>query len=224
MTTLTPDTRKPSTPAINSQRDYILLDGSGSMLDKWWDTLAAVEAYVQGVKAANINSQVVVHTFDSDDRDCIQRDVPIADWQDIVKNPIGAYWTSTPLFDAIMLMGKRLRDIDPPRASIVIVTDGEENCSSFCDLNQAKAVLDWCRAKGWQVTFIGAEFNNWSQARALGANENTSIGVQQKLLPEATSALAKKRAQYGLYGTPMHYSDDEKQQFGGYLNPPRSDK
>ena len=219
--TTQPDTRKPSTPTINSQRDYILLDGSGSMLDKWWDTLAAVESYVQGVKAANINSQVIVHTFDSDDRDCIQRDVPIADWQDIVKNPIGAYWTSTPLFDAIMLMGKRLRDLDPPRASIVIVTDGEENNSQFCTLDQAKAILDWMRAKGWQVTFIGAEFNNWSQARALGANENTSIGVQQKLLPEATSALAKKRAQYGLYGTPMHYSDDEKQQFGGYLNPPK---
>lgn len=206
----------------NTQLDYILLDGSGSMQDKWWDTLAAIEAYVQGTKAANIRSRVLLQTFDSTDRDCIQRDVPIHEWKSVIDEPIGAWWTSTPLYDAIRLMGSRLNDIDPPRCSIVIVTDGEENVSQFTTLDEAKAVLDWCRAKGWQVTFIGAEFNNWSQASKLGADAATSIGVQTKKLADATAALAKKRARYGLYGEDMHYSDDEKQQFGGYLNPPKA--
>ena len=217
-----PDTLNPTSLATNLQRDYILLDGSGSMQSKWWETLAAIDAYMAGVKAANIKSKAILHTFDSDDKDCIQRDLPLEDWKPLLQDPVGAYWTSTPLFDAIRLMGMRMKDLDPPRASIVIVTDGEENCSQFTTLAEAKAVLDWCRAKGWQVTFIGAEFNNWSQARALGANEATSIGVQQKMLSDATTALAKKRAAYGIYGTPMHYSDAEKQQFGGYLNPPKS--
>ncbi|HEY0724709.1 MAG TPA: vWA domain-containing protein, partial [Pyrinomonadaceae bacterium] len=212
-----------SVTRTNTQLDYILLDGSGSMQDKWWDTLAAVEAYVQGTKAANILSRVLVQTFDSNDKDCIQRDVPIAEWKSVLDEPIGAWWSSTPLYDAIRLMGSRLNDIDPPRASIVIVTDGDENCSQFTTLEEAKAVLDWCRAKGWQVTFIGAEFNNWSQASKLGADAATSIGVQTKKLADATAALAKKRARYGLYGEDMHYSDDEKQQFGGYLNPPKGD-
>lgn len=210
----------------NTQLDYILLDGSGSMETKWWDTLLAIEAYVQGTKAANILSRVLLQTFDSNDKDCIQRDSLIENWipADGGGDPdkaIGAWWTSTPLYDAIRLMGARLNEIDPPRCSIVIVTDGEENCSQFTTLEEAKAVLDWCRAKGWQVTFIGAEFNNWRQASKLGANEHTSIGVQQKKLADATAALAKKRARYGLYGEAMHYSDDEKQQFGGYLNPPK---
>ena len=204
-----------------TQHDYILLDGSGSMQDKWWDTLAAIQAYVDGLKAANVNSQIILHTFDTHDRDCVQRDVPIADWLDLKDAPIGAHFTSTPLYDGVVLMGRRLRDIDPPRCSIVIVTDGDENASRFADLTQAKAILDWCRAKGWQVTFIGANFNNAEQAAALGANDKTAIGVEQKHLTSAASALAKKRARYGLYGEDMHYSDDEKQSFGGYLNPPR---
>jgi hypothetical protein len=119
-------------------------------------------------------------------------------------------------------MATRLRDLDPPRASIVIVTDGDENSSRYTDLTQAKALLDWMRAKGWQITFIGAGFNNSRQARALGANEHTAIGVEKMRLTDATGALAKKRARYGLYGESMHYTDEEKQQFGGYLNGPNA--
>jgi len=202
------------------QHDYILLDGSSSMQDKWWDTLDAIQAYVDGTKAANVQSQIIVQVFDSMNLDYMARDVAINDWKPMRSDPIGANWGSTPLYDAINVMCRRLRDIDPPRCSIVIVTDGEENHSRFTDLHQAKALLDWCRAKGWQVTFIGANFNNAEQARALGANDRTSIGVAQRKLTDATSALAKKRARYGLYGEPMHYTDDEHQKFGGFLGGP----
>jgi hypothetical protein len=203
-----------------SQMDYILVDGSGSMQDKWWDTLDAIEAYVQGVKAANIQSHIILHSFDDVALELLHRDGPIENWVPLRQSPIGAYWGGTPLYDAISLMARKLRDLDPPRASIVIVTDGAENASKSTDLTQAKALLDWMRAKGWQITFIGADFSNSRQARALGANESSAIGVEKRRLTDATSALAKKRARYGLYGEAMHYSDDEKQQFGGYLNKP----
>ena len=203
-----------------TQMDYILLNGSSSMQGNWWDTLDAVQAYVSGAASENVNSQIVVQVFDSTDLEYIARDVPIADWIDLRKEPIGAHWGSTPLYNAVNVMCQRLKALDPPRCSIVIVTDGEECASRFTDLTQAKAFLDWCRAKGWQVTFIGANFNNEEQARALGANEHTAIGVSQKRLVDATSALAKKRARYGLYGESMHYSDEEKQRFGGFLAAP----
>jgi len=206
---------------INTQLDYILLDGSGSMSgERWWHCLEAIDAYVDGLKTANIHSQIMLHTFDSRDPDCLQRDLPIADWRPLLQSPIGAHWTSTPLYDAIQLMGRRLRDLDPPRASLIIATDGGENKSRFTTEDQARAILNWCRAKGWQVTFIGAEFNNDHLARTLGAKGNEAIGVQQRLLAEAAKELAKKRARYATTGAPMHWSDDEKQQFGGYLASP----
>lgn len=208
-----------------SQLDYILLDGSSSMQDKWWDSLDAIEAYVQGLKREAVHSHLLLSTFS-----CIfgggiaqhmQRDLPIADWKPLREAPIGSDWGMTPLYDAINNMGRELRDLDPPRCSIVIVTDGEENGSKYTTLVQAKAILDWCRAKGWQVTFIGADFANARQARLLGAVEGSSIGVAKANLKLATDALAKKRAAYGLHGTDMHYTDGEQQQFGGYLGAPK---
>lgn len=220
MNTNLADTNGTSVKPETIQHDYILLDGSSSMQGKWFETLAAIESYVTTVKNANIKSKIILHIFDNTNRDYLARDLPIEDWQSLLTNPVGACWGSTPLYDAITLMGRRLRDLDPPRASIVIVTDGEENSSRFTDLTQAKAILDWCRAKGWQVTFIGANFSNAEQAHALGANEQTAIGVSQKLLVNAVTALARKRARYGLYGEAMHYTDQEQQQFGGFLTGP----
>jgi len=110
-----------------------------------------------------------------------------------------------------------LRDLDPPRCSIVIVTDGDENGSKYTDAEQARAFLDWCRAKGWQVTFIGADFNNSAQARLLGADARNSIGVTKARLLEAGKKLGEKRAAHALYGDDINFSEDERKDFGGYL-------
>src|SRR5215468_3050351 len=154
------------------QLDYILLDGSASMQDKWWESIGALENYVNVLKAENVNSHGIIQVFDSRDLAYIARDCTLDTWKSFVEDPIGAHFGSTPLYDAINYMGRKLAALDPPRCSIVIVTDGEECSSEYTDVNQARAILDWCRAKGWQVTFIGADFNNNEQARLLGANES----------------------------------------------------
>jgi len=199
------------------QHDYILLDGSSSMQSGWWDSLDAIEAYVRGVRDAHIDSHIILQTFDSQAPDCVQRDIPITQWKSLREEPVGAHWGMTPLYDAINTMCRRLRDLDPPRCSIVIVTDGDENASQYTDLVQAKALLDWCRAKGWQVTFIGAQFDNARQAALLGSSAESAIGVSQKRLTDAAKSLAAKRARYGRTGDDMHFSEDERQQFGGFL-------
>lgn len=205
-----------------TQHDYILVDGSGSMQDKWWDTLDAIDTYVATLKTQNVNSHIILSTFDSYTTDHVQRDQDITDWTTMAQSPIGAGWGSTPLYDAINVMANKLRDINPPRCSIVIVTDGQENSSQYTNVHQAKALLDWCRAKGWQVTFIGADFSNATQAGLLGGDATSAIGVQTKLLSDATRALAEKRARYARTGDPMHWTDAERTQFGGYLNAPES--
>ena len=209
----------PSTVA-KAQLDFVILDGSTSMMSKWWDMLKAIDTYVDGLKAGNMNSHITISTFDSLDLEMIQRDQDLDTWTSLDKDPIGANWGSTPLYDAINVNIRRIREIDPAKCHILIVTDGEENHSQFTNLTQAKAILDWARAKGWQVTFIGCDFNNSAQAQLLGADKSSAIGVQTKLLSEATKNLAKKRVNYGLYGGSINWSESEQQQFGGYLNAP----
>lgn len=200
-----------------AQRDYILLDSSASMSSKWWDMLEALDTYVAGLKTANVNSELTLATFSGEHPEYIQRDESLGDWHPLMKiNPI-FHPGSTPLYDAIALMARRMRDLDPAKAAITIVTDGEENSSTFTTLEQAKAFLDWCRHKGWQVTFIGCDFDNSRQSGLLGGNAQSAIGVAKAHLAEAAAALAKKRADYGLFGKPMHWTDDEHGQFGGYL-------
>lgn len=205
------------------QVDYVLLDGSGSMSTKWQDTMNALDAFVTTLAGHPIHTQIICSVFSQGELSTIQRDCEIKDWTSTQRVPMKAPWGQTPLYDAINQMGRNLKELDPPRCSIIIVTDGDENCSQYTSDVEAKAILDWCRAKGWQVTFMGCDFNNSAQARLLGATDSNSVGVAQAMLVEAAKSLAEKRAKYGLYGTEMHFTDEEKQQFGGYLSAPAKD-
>lgn len=199
------------------QLDYILFDGSSSMRKKWWPSCGALDQFVSVLRERNVSSHCILSVFDNHNLGAIQRDCILADWQTFDRQPLLGTFGSTPLYDAINKMGWELRDLAPQRASIVIVTDGEENASSFTTLEQAKSVLDWCRAQGWQVTFLGADFENNAQARALGARAECAIGVRAQKLLEAGKALGAKRLANALYSTDIKFSEEEKENFGGYL-------
>jgi hypothetical protein len=206
-------------PLLAGQLDFVLFDGSSSMQPQWWDCLAALEAMRQRLVSAQVASHMLVSVFDTTDHAFVQRDVAVADCPSFTQEPLRAYFDSTPLFDAINAMGRHLARLSPRQASILIVTDGEENASDTT-LEEARQVLDWCRAQGWQVTFMGVDFNNSRQARALGADESNSIGVQRRLLTAAAELFAEKRVAYGHSGKSIRFSGEEKTEFGGYLVAP----
>lgn len=211
---------KPLNSLLAPQLDLILVDGSGSMLSKWPETVAALDEYRANLVRANINSHLIAATFSDDIPFSIQRDDLTKDCRSFTQSPLAAQWGGTPLFDAINSAARHLRSLDAPRATLLICTDGLENQSKYTNLVQAKALLDWCRAKGYQVIFLGCDFNNSKQAQLLGANPDTAIGVQKQLLREAAKTLSNKRIRYGLYGEAIHFTEEEQTQFGGLLAPP----
>lgn len=204
---------------LGHQLDYVLLDVSRSMISKIVSSLAAIDAYVDTVRGATFNSHFVLATFD-DGPITIQRDEPIADALPLVSYRPFTSFGGTALYDAINSIGRELRDMDPDRASVLIVTDGEERDSRYTDATQARAIIDWMKAKGWQVTLFGCDFNNLKQAEALGLTSANAVGVQKQLLSEAARRTAEKRNRYGVTGEDMEFSDDERAQFGGYLMGP----
>lgn len=218
-TTSLPTLRPTAIAESDTQRDLIILDGSGSMQPLWWDMLDSIESYVDGLKRASVSTHLTLSIFTSPQENIslIARDCPIEQWESLHANPPGSYWGTTPLYDAIEVGIARLRSENPKRAAITICTDGDENGSTSCDQQRARAILDWARARGWQVTFIGCDFNNSRLGKALGADEHNTLGVQRKLLGEAGKELARKRARYATSGAPMHWSESERSQFGGYL-------
>lgn len=202
------------------QLDYILLDGSGSMAGpKWNDSIRAIDAYIETLKAEGVNSDIYLHIFSSDrDIDLVGFDGNISKWESA--NGLQCPCGMTPLYDAVGITARRMRDFDPPRARVTILTDGAEMGSTHTTLDQAKAYLDWMRAKGWPVVFIGADFSNANQAALLGADRSSAIGVQQALLSDAARNYGKKAANHAKFGSDVGFSEDEQQQFGGYLAAP----
>jgi len=190
------------------------------MRDKWWDTLAGLDGFMDVLRSQNIASHGIAHVFCGIELVSIQRDGIIADWPKFSDDPLGASWGTTPLYDAINYMGREFRRLDPPRASAVVVTDGEEVGSRHTSPEQAHAILNWMRAKGWQVTFLGADFNNARQAKLLGINESNTIGVRKMKLLEAGKALGEKRVRHAVTGSDISFTDEEKENFGGYLTGP----
>lgn len=214
-------TKRPPLPdSLRGQRDFILLDGSGSMESNWWPMMDAIEAYIATLKKNNTDTLITLTVFSGPDLDMEQRNCQISDWKSLIQDPAVSTWGDTPLYDAINVMARRLRDEDPARCAITIVTDGDNNGSNFTDQVQAKAILDWCRAKGWEVSFIGCDFNNSRLASKLGGSASAAIGVSKAMLKDAAEELANKRSRYGTSGAPMSWSEEERHQFGGYLAAP----
>lgn len=213
------DTSRTQLEDSKPQRDYILLDGSGSMSSRWWESLAAIDAYVAGLKTARVASSLTLAAFTNDGPfiyDEARLDVTPETWVDVSKSPPTFYGGGTPLYDAINVMMGRLAKLDPARCAILIVTDGQAT-ESTTTLDQAKALLDWARMKGWQITFMGCDWDSTGQAKSLGATEHNSIGTSAARLVDAASELAKKRANHAVHGAPMHWSPTERSHFGGYL-------
>ena len=196
------------------------------MSSKWYETLEALNKYAQGVKDLGIESDIVMATFsgasytggEGDIEYNIVRNTTSDKWRSLREEPPFLPGGGTPLFDAINVAVRDARERNPEKASLVFATDGEENGSRTTDATQAKALLDWCKARGWQITFIGCDFNNSQLAKQLGMDTASAIGAPTKRLSDITGELAKKRGYYHTHGTPMHFSDAEKQQFGGYLS------
>ena len=148
----------------------------------------------------------------------VARDQAVTVWSPLGPEPPHCPGGDTPLYDAINIMVRTLQSENPDDCSIVIVTDGEENGSRTTNETQAKALLNWCREKGWQVTFIGCDFNNSKMAKLLGGQAQNAIGAPTKRLTHITEELAKKRAYHSQFGTPMQFSDEDKKKFGGFLS------
>lgn len=196
--------------------DYVLVDGSGSMQSNWWNFLQAADIMLEQFKADAPNSHLVVHVFDSADIEMVQRDCTLSQAPTFKQQPLLSHFTGTPLYDAINLMARRLAAKNPEKASILIVTDGADT-SSQTDVVMAASMIKWLKAKGYQVTFLGFDFNNNEQARMLGATEDNTIAVQRKLIGQATKSFAEKRGKYQKFGDKISFTEDERKNFGGYL-------
>jgi len=188
------------------QHDFILLDRSSSMSSQWGEALASVNRYVQKLAEDNVDTGVTLVTFD--------RDVGMMKFEVVRDRIIPRTWRrvsnedatprgSTPLNDAIGRIvnlanaGVPGSGLQYEKVAIIVMTDGEENSSQELSVDAAKALLDQCRAKGWQVVFLGANYDNVRQAASYNTQARHTVMSTTQNLGQTMSVMATKRSLYG---------------------------
>lgn len=200
------------------QHDFILLDRSGSMSSLWDEALSSINSYVKKLADDKIDTGVTLATFDGDGGalqfEVIRDRIIPSTWKSVSSDdatPRGM----TPLSDATGKIVSLAKAGNYNKVAIIIMTDGAENASRELTVAQAKAALDECRAKNWQVIFLGANFDNAQQAAAYGNAAFSTTTVAKGNLRAAAGSLASSRATYSATGASMGFSDEEKRRLAG---------
>lgn len=201
------------------QHDFILLDRSASMSNKWQETLSSVNAYVQKLAEDNVDTGVTLAIFDLQagkmEYEVVRDRITPKTWAPVTEkdaHPRGY----TPLNDAIGRLVAQAKagfnGVQYDKVAIIIMTDGEENSSKELTVAQAKALLDDCRAREWQVIFLGADYDNVAQARSYGTQAAATMdSIPTANLKVAMASMGATRAAYGSgVAATMSFTEDEK--------------
>jgi hypothetical protein len=192
---------------------YILLDRTGSMASIWAETLSSINAYVEKLASDKVDAKITLAMFDSHNGtqfDIIRRSTHVKDWPPVTERdalPRGY----TPLYDAIgRLMGLAGADA-AETAGIIIVTDGLENASREVTREGAKAMLDRARGKGWDIVFLGANFDAFGQAASLGQAAAQTLNIAPGAMAAAMAGPMAARAKaYSVGAAPGAFSEDDR--------------
>lgn len=197
-------------------KTYILLDRSGSMASKWDETIGAINAYVDGIKTVR-KATVTLAAFDSSDKmdyRVLRDNKPVSEWGGVYSAEVSPRG-GTPLFDAIGRMVADIRAADPKKATIVIITDGQENSSREVTKEAAKGLLDELRGKKYDVVFIGADFDAFGQAGALGNATANTLNMAQGSYHDAMRSMSNRTVAYASTGAAAAFSDEDRKKAAG---------
>lgn len=199
---------------------YVLLDRSGSMANRWAEALTSINAYVEEL-AKKGKAKVTLATFDSQDGlqfDVLRDAVAAKKWEDVTDKdatPRGA----TPLFDAISRVVALAEKAAEDKTVIIVMTDGHENQSREVTREEAKLAFDRCKAKGWQIVFLGADFDAFGQAASVGINAAQTISATCDSFIPATRSLAMKTMLYASGHQAMAFSAQDRDEAVGKKKP-----
>jgi hypothetical protein len=181
---------------------YILLDRSGSMQSLWVEALSSVNAFAKELAnktdGPSVDSHVTLAVFDSQESlqfDTLRRKQSALHWENVTDkdaSPRGM----TPLLDAMVRIISLAEGDNPDKAVIVVMTDGQENASREVTRDGVKAALDRVKAKGWEVVFLGANFDNIADASSVGVGGDKQMAMSAGTMNESMSRLAKKSRVY----------------------------
>jgi len=179
-------------------RAYILLDRSGSMAGLWNEAIGSINAYVKGLPAkAKVTADLFdTGTYGQSDTYVRVRDTTVNNWQDISTteySPRGG----TPLNDAAGRLLTEVLAAKDKKAVVIIMTDGYENASKEFTLAQVKELIKKVEARGFEVIFLGANFDNAEQqAVGYGVAMDKTMNISKGNLESTMRSMSQMTMAY----------------------------
>jgi hypothetical protein len=176
---------------------FMLLDRSGSMSSLWSEAIGSINGYVEKLTP---DTQVHLALFDSQSYDVL-RDSSASEWQ-----PLGPWDASprgsTPLLDSFGKLAATAEANDDERTVLVVMTDGQENCSREYSYEAIKSTIKRLEDRNWPVVFLGADFNNVTQyVGTLGTDLRRTYSASAENLRKGMVAMASNTVAYASAGS-----------------------
>jgi uncharacterized protein YegL len=195
---------------------YMLLDRTGSMSGLWEEAVTSVNAYVHELKMDGTPDNVTLAVFDFHGGmkfDVIRDSVPIKEWKDMGTGEVMPRG-STPLYDAIGRLVSMAEEKGSERTCFVVMTDGYENASKEMDRKSTKAALERVDKKNWQVSFLGADFDNFAQAQGLGVAAGQAMNFSRGRGTDSMRATAEVHRNYRMRGSRQSFTEQNRRDSG----------
>ena len=192
---------------------FVALDRSGSMQGERWTTaIASLNAYIADLQKESIDGDVTVVAFDSThDKNSARsiRLIPLVEGKSIIreykplKNDVLEPAGMTPLYDAAAHVMDLALTRNAKRTVVVILTDGDENSSVEYTQPKIKEKVKTLQEKGWEVIFLGANFDvtKYAQGSGLASTKmrNVNFGDAQ-MVASMTADLSSNTLMYAKTG------------------------
>jgi hypothetical protein len=187
----------------------------------WVEALGAVNTYVETLAKMLPQAPVTLAVFDSGDKfEIVRNAVQAGEWSAVTDKDAQPR-ASTPLYDAIVSLCAHAIAAGANKTTLVIMTDGAENASQEATKDTAKAALDAARAKGWDVLFLGANWDAMGQSASVGTQYGHTLNMAEGHMTATMGAVASRTAAYSTGAMPAAapFSADDRKK-GGFKQAP----
>jgi hypothetical protein len=175
---------------------HVVLDRSGSMAAIKRDTIGAFNEYVSQLAKDSPNTIFSLTIFDSESIDTVIDNEKITEVEPLTEetySPRGM----TPLYDAIGKVVDKLNNIEAKDKVLVILTDGEENCSQEYNKTSIKKSLDEKQEKeNWLVLYLGANQDAFAEGAKFGTQAHTTMNFNPSNIRSTFTASANATGRY----------------------------
>lgn len=198
---------------------FVLLDRTGSMARRWDEAISSVNAYVAQVRTTmgedllTDEDRVTLAAFDrfsnGMDFKVLRDGQHLKAWTPLTVGEVHPRG-DTPLLDAVVRIAALAEARKAEKTVLVIMTDGEENASTEATKDTAKAAITRLQDRGWQVVYLGADFDAFAQAQALGIARGQTIAMSAGHFVRGMVSTASGTATYAMTGQDMQYSREDR--------------